>query len=381
MPTVAITDIAIRAFTLPEKGQVTYWDKGIKGFGLRVSQGGSKTFIAMYGAHRQRTTIGRYPIVTLAKAREQAKRILAEHTLGKLTVTPVTFEDAKERFLKDKARKRAEGTVHEYRRLLECHFNLSHVQLSAVTQQELHRRIYKLDNTPSEQNHAHTAIKVFLNWAVKHGYIEHNPLAHHSLPNTPTSRDRVLTDTELAEVYRKALAYPYPYGSIVSLLILTGQRRGEIATLQRLWLHEHEQTIIFPKEATKNRREHTIPCEERAHAVIEDVPKLGNYLFPARRSHVRGKATTIFNGWQKAKIDFDETLEDVAPYTLHDLRRTFSSTHAALGTPIHITEKLLNHVSGTVSGVAAIYNRHSYIEEMREALSNYEAHLHTLTSD
>ena len=100
-----------------------------------------------------------------------------------------------------------------------------------------------------------------------------------------------------------------------------------------------------------------------------------NYLFPAIRSHVRGKPTTTFNGWSKAKRDFDATLENVGPFTLHDLRRTFSSTLAAFGTPIHVTEKILNHTTGTLSGVAAIYNRHTYMDEMREAITKFERYI------
>jgi integrase len=80
----------------------------------------------------------------------------------------------------------------------------------------------------------------------------------------------------------------------------------------------------------------------------------------------------VVNGWSNLKTRFDRSVDGVAPWTLHDLRRTFATNLAALGTPIHVTEKLLNHVSGTVSGVAAIYNRHAYIDEMRAAISNWE---------
>ena len=84
------------------------------------------------------------------------------------------------------------------------------------------------------------------------------------------------------------------------------------------------------------------------------------------------------NGWSNLKTKFDKSVEGVAPWTLHDLRRTFATNLAALGTPIHVTEKLLNHVSGTVSGVAAIYNRHAYMDEMRAAVANWEMRLATL---
>ena len=114
-----------------------------------------------------------------------------------------------------------------------------------------------------------------------------------------------------------------------------------------------------------------------------DIPIFVEFLGMNRRirirSHVRGQPTTIFNGWPKAKTALDKKLEGVAPYTLHDLRRTFSSQLAALGTPIHVTEKFLNHVSGTLSGVAAVYNRYSYAEEMSTAMVNHEQHLQRLT--
>jgi integrase len=87
-----------------------------------------------------------------------------------------------------------------------------------------------------------------------------------------------------------------------------------------------------------------------------------------------------FAGWGRAKENMNKVV-DIEPWTLHDLRRTFATMHAEIGTPIHVTEKLLNHSSGTLSGVAGIYNRHTYLEEMRAAVTNYDAHLtHLLNS-
>jgi integrase len=110
-------------------------------------------------------------------------------------------------------------------------------------------------------------------------------------------------------------------------------------------------------------------------SIIKDLPEMGEFVFPARVSNVHGKQTTTFNGWGHAKRDLDATLENTEHYTLHDIRRTFSSTLARKGAPIHVTERLLNHVSGTISGVAAIYNRHTYLDEMRLAQAQIEAHL------
>jgi integrase len=116
-----------------------------------------------------------------------------------------------------------------------------------------------------------------------------------------------------------------------------------------------------------------MPYGDLAARVFGNLPQAGPYLFPSRSE--RG---TVFSGWGKSKERFDKDLAQVEPYTLHDLRRTFATTHAKIGTPIHVTEKLLNHVSGTISGVAAVYNRHSYMEEMRAAVTAYDVYLENI---
>ena len=109
-------------------------------------------------------------------------------------------------------------------------------------------------------------------------------------------------------------------------------------------------------------------------AILERIPRESEYLFPASRAKARGKLTTSFNGWSKSKETFDKGCE-ISPWTLHDLRRTFATNLAALGTPIHVTEKLLNHVSGTTGGLVGIYQRHAYADEMRTAMLTWEKRL------
>lgn len=375
MPKATLTDLTIRGLAPPATGQLTYWDKTLAGFGLRVSQGGTKSFVVMYGASRQLATIGRYPVIKLADARAEAKRILAQHTLGKHRVKNITFDEAKQMFLAASAAKNKPRTTSDYRRLLDRHFRLGRTMMGDIPQHDIMRRVNKLSDRPAEQNHAFAVVKIFFRWAKRNHYIESNPLADLPMPAAKRSRDRVLSSQELAEVYGKALAYTYPFGPIVALLLLTGQRRGEIGALEWSWIDRPNRIITLPSSLTKNKREHTFPYGAMVDEILDGLPETEDFLFPASRVHVRGKPTGSYNGWAKTKPKFDATLEGVAHYTLHDLRRTFSSTLAALGTPIHVTEKLLNHVSGTVSGVAAVYNRHSYLEEMREAVTAYEQHL------
>lgn len=364
---MSLTDAQIKRLKVPEKGQKTYFDDALSGFGVRVSQGGTKTFIALCGPKRKRHSIGRYPNMSLAEARARAKKIQAEFALEspiEIARPMLSFDDARRMFLADSEKRNRPRTFDEYNRLLHRHFSFKG-NLDAIDRHQLVQALDKLKATPSEQKHAFVAIRTMMNWCCKRGHIDASPVPPLTFKTVP--RDRVLTSDELRAVWLRADGYGYPFGSIVKLLILTGQRRSEVTNLRRSWLED--DAITFPAEIIKNAREHTIPMGDMTKALITDLPERTDLLFPSRLND-----ETPFNGFSRAKRTFDREL-DIEPYTLHDLRRTFSSIMAKLGTPIHVTEKILNHASGTISGVAAVYNRHSYQSEMREAFSAYESYL------
>jgi integrase len=161
------------------------------------------------------------------------------------------------------------------------------------------------------------------------------------------------------------------------LLLYTGQRRGEIAHLEWDWIAEN--TITLPSTITKNKRTHTFPYGQAVGDLLESIPRLKDcpYVFPAAKQV--SSRTTVFNGWSRAKTALDAEC-GVTDWTLHDLRRTLSSGMASLGVPQVVVEKLLNHVSGgTQSPIAQVYNRHAYMDEMREAVLKWETHLANLT--
>jgi integrase len=355
---VRLTDLLIKKIASPEQGQKTYFDQSLPGFGVRVSQGGTKSFVVMFGARRQLKTLGRYPDVSLSVARKEAKRVLADSSRYELMRHPtISFSDAKERFLSDAAARTRKRTIDEYQRLLTRHFKLEK-SLRSVSRQDVMQVVERLRDTPSEAKHAYVAIRTMMNWCVKQGLLDQSPVP--SMVLKTEARSRVLSDNELTQVWMRAKEIGYPYGTIIQLLILTGQRRGEIAALRWDWIDE--ESITFPASITKNGREHRIPLAPVAKSLLASLPRSGELVFPSRFGD-----QSPFNGWSKAKRNFDQSLQ-IAPYTLHDLRRTFSSNLARSGVPIHVTEKLLNHVSGSISGVAAIYNRHSYWNEMSSAL-------------
>jgi len=340
----------------------------------RVSQGGTKTFVLVHGKDRRRTSLGRYPIIGLADARAAAKRILAERTLGKHQAPRQTFKEALDAFLTYHEANNRPGTTSEVRRILTKQFTSLHRhQLAEVTTHDLTRITDRMmeGGHPSAANHAHMAVRNYLHWCVRRRLLQHSPLEGLERPATIASRERVLTDEELCRVWWAADRTAHHFGVIVKLLILTGQRRGEIGSLQAGYITDN--SICLPSEMTKNRRTHTFPIGPTAAAILSSNTTTGTTtVFPAR-----GKPTQPFNGWSKAKAQLDQKAQ-IAPWTLHDLRRTYATGLQRLGVKLEVIEALLNHVSGTRAGIIGVYQRHHYQDEMREAVERWENHLRTI---
>jgi integrase len=366
MPKQSLSDALVRSLPVPEKGQCDVWDTSLPGFGVRVSQGGSKTFIL--NVSNSRRTIGRYPVLSLAEARTEAKRMLAEKTLGKLRPQALSFPAAVKLFLDEKRNARRANTVSDYEYYLDRFFDFKG-QLADVTHGEIVRRLDRIKSA-AMYNHALASVRGFFNWCQKRRYISDNPVMGISARRTKT-RERVLTDAELKRIWTACNDHtnqlPASFRRIVKLLMLTGQRRSEVAAFAGEFFADKLCTL--PAELCKNGNEHTFPLGQLASEVIGNAgPGL---LFPAR-----GR-TTPFNGWSKSKAILDEESE-TSDWTLHDLRRTFATNQAKLGTPIHVVEKLLNHITGTTGGLVGIYNRHTYQAEMRKAVELWEDHLSTI---
>ena len=368
-----LTDLAVKRLPVPEKGQKDYRDDLIKGFSVRVSQGGSRTFYVMHGRSRTRIKIGVYPIISLSQARKRAKEILAEKTLGRNRPKDIAFNDALTQFL-DNYTARKPRTIKDTTAILNRHFlSLRQERVGDITTEQVARIIDRLRNKPTTARHALAAIKMFFSWAVGRHYLLKSPCETLKAPQKPFPRERVLGPHELTTFLSTAQATPYPFGPILLLLILTGQRRSEIGALK--WEYISGDTITLPSEITKNNQIHTFPIGAWTQEVITTIPRrnVTSYLFPPW-----GDRDKPYSNWSNPKETFDKKCP-IDPWTLHDLRRTFSTNMAALRVRQEVTEKLLNHISGgAVSQIARIYNRHTYFEEMAEALAMYENHLATL---
>jgi integrase len=371
-----LTDIAVRALK-PSGKQMKVWDTSTPGFGVIV--GKSKSFFVMYGRQRTVKILGRFPDTPLAAARTAAKKLLV-HTPA--DTASLTFAQTLDLFLNSHCESIRTRTKYDYQKALKRHFlpKLATKRLDEITTSEVTDIIDRLvKETPSEANHAFMYARTFFRWAQKRRYVVRSPLDGLSLPTKSTARARVLADAELKAIWESSEGCGQ-FGAIVKLLILTGQRRGEIAALRSDWIRN--DTITLPQEITKNGRRHAFPIGATTSALISSVLSSGKkshesssvILFPAR-----GSTSTPFSGWSKCKVDLDKACR-VEGWTLHDLRRTFASNMGALGVRLEVIEKLLNHQSGSFAGVAGIYQRYDFFAEMKAAIELYDAHIRNLVS-
>ena len=373
-----LTDISLRKLKSRTE-QYAVFDDHLPNFGVRVGTTGKLSFIVMYrvDGKRKRDTLGTYPIISLAEARSLARQRLAELVLGDAGSVgseigkSVTFADAVTDFLKlHCAVRNKPRTSAETERLLKRHWlpRLEEKKVVEVSPQDISAVLDVLMETPSEALHALAAIRKFFNWACQRHLIERSPCERIEINVRPQARTRALSLEELVIAYRAAEAHGYPYGTIVQLLALTGQRRGEIASLRWSYINEKERLITLPASLVKNNRQHVFVYGELVDGILKKLPRLGDMLFPAR-----GCDDRPFSGWGKAKRGFD--LAAGLDFTLHDLRRTWATRAADLGVHPWVIEAHLNHVSGVVSGVSAIYNRYSYVKEARGAVQIFDQRL------
>jgi len=260
-----LEDAAVRALKPPLKGQKLYRDTSVPGMYVRVSQGGSKSFVLVRGAERQFITLGRVGVITLAQARTEAKRQLAEFTLGKVRPHSIRYEHAVELFLADKARARRPATVADYkRRLGRLNFKC---KLAEISHQEAARRLDRF-TAPSERSHILVAGKVFFEWCRKRRYITENPLYGLSKPKH-TPRKRVLSEDELSRIWA-ATEDPILPNQITRVLLVTGQRRGEVEQWLPAFLTGDLLTV--PETVTKNSREQLLPLGPLALQLLATFP-------------------------------------------------------------------------------------------------------------
>jgi hypothetical protein len=218
------TDMTLQKLPIPADGQKLYSDDALPGFGVKVSLGGAKSFILTVGKQRQRITIGRYPIVTLAQARERARTILAERQLGIVEKPSPIFKAVRVEYLAQRDDRLRSSTRRADGYLFKLFDGFSQKKMADISAENIEDIIKELDAT-STRHHAFLRVKGLFAYAVKRGYIERSPVDRLDCPPVEEPRERVLTPNELRKVIVTARQYPHAYGTIIELCAITGQRR------------------------------------------------------------------------------------------------------------------------------------------------------------
>lgn len=347
------------------------WDSSLKGFGVRAGSQ-SKTFIVLVASGR-RKKIGRYPLITLAQAREAARKVLAHKALGSLVPKHTAFDEARDEFLADCKGRLRPTTLRLYTHHLTRHFPFKRKSIGDVRPLEILRALKPL--SPSQKEHAFRIGRTFFTWCSNNHLIERSPMEKMETPPKGKARERVLSDEELKRVYKQASKRKTALERLIWLMLHIGQRPGE--TMKLKWSYIEPDRITLPGEITKNGRTHTFPISKATYETLQTFPAESDYVFPPARSHVRGKPVETMTANSNIRQPFYKATK-TSGWTLHDLRRTCATAWEQLGVRVQVTEAFLNHVSGTKAGIVGVYQRHSYFKEMQEALELWERKLETL---
>ncbi len=359
MPKMLLTDMSVRALKGSDKHQ-KFFDTKTPGFGIRVGKK-AKTWICMRGRNRELITIGKYPDLSLADARAEAKKLLS--TTPEPKRAPLTFATARTTFLAEHYKDAAPRTKYNVTKLLERHFKtIEQTQLADLDDTDIKGCLDKLSATPSEQLHAYRAVRCFLRWCTRppRRYLKHSPMEGYEPPSVDRKGTRILTDDELKAVWNASASYPH---SVLRLMILWGTRNTETCVLERAWASDGVLTI--PGAVTKNGRDHAVPVLPLALAQLDAMPEQERYFFRSRW----GDAHLSVTGLAKAQREVKKA-SGTTGWQIRDLRRTFRSNMARLKVPREVCEVLINHAPPVLD---EIYDRYDRLEEKREALAKYES--------
>jgi integrase len=397
---VKLTKRVIEAAEPADRDQYL-WDAEVKGFGIKITPADRKVFVFQYrmggrGSKTERYTIGAYRSpYTVDNARGEAVRLLAEVKAGRNPAEPRRTKRRSEpnqawlfgELATEFIERHAKPNTRDWRK---TKYLLKHDVLPfwstrparEITRQDIIELIDRVADRGARvhANRVLAAVRVLFNWALSRGVIEASPAAGVKAPGAETVRERVLSEDELCEVWRAADATPYPFGPFFKLLILTAQRRDEVAGMRWPEIDETRALWVIPGERAKNGRAHEVPLSGPAIDILRAIPRLdgSDLVFTTN-------GQTAINGFSKAKARLDRAsgvgLADRDKWRVHDIRRSVTTFMAQMGIAPHVVDKLLNHVSGSIRGVAAVYNRHAYTDERRRALDAWAQRLAAIADD
>ena len=406
-----MTDAAVKKLKAPaDAPRCEYWDTTTKGLGLRVSRTGARSWVMIVRSLKagewtqQRVTLGTYPAVSLADARKAAVEARTRAEQGQdpadgtkaqrkalETASRNTFAAVRDEFLLKyrgrQQRRPAPRTLAEIKRVLSSDLFAAWTDrpLAEVTRRDVLDVLDVLVERGAEvmANRTLAYLGMLCAWAIDREIIKADPTDAIKKPGAEQSRERVLSPVELRAIWQAAAPAQANHGDlfegIIKALMLTGQRRDEVAGMR--WAEIDGATWTLPAGRTKNHREHVVPLSAPVLAILaarkaeqEEMRMRTEFVFTS-------SGPRPFNGWSKSKARLDSRA-NVAKWTIHDLRRTLATRMAEdLRIPPHVIEATINHVSGSRGGVAGTYNRALYLDERKTALDAWAGYVLRLVGE
>ena len=422
MANMKITKRAVDAAPIRAAGDVYYWDTELRGFGLRVTPRGVRSYVVQYrlpGRPARRTTIGIHGSPWTAETAERkARAILFDVRQGS---DPVLAERKRARAAVDLEFSRYDETFadlylktgwgdrwSEAKRQLELHVvpHLKGRSLPELERYEIAAVINRLRDRPALARNTHGVLRKLFAWAVDQGDLAKSPIC--AAPPTVKARKRVLTPDEVVAVWQSSFGLNRPMGEFVRMLVITLQRRNEVAEMPWSELSQANAMWRLHGDRAKNDTDHLVPLSSPAVELLDrmamgPVIKAGATAkpWPHKGFVFSTTGSTPISGFSKVKARLDALMVPVlqkladdradalgepreiihlTPWRLHDIRRTGTTQMQALGVPIEVTEKVINHRSGETAGIRGVYNLHAYSDEKRKALDAWARYLERLIS-
>ena len=373
-----LTDLAIRKAELKAE-RYELRDAMVRGLGVRISPSGTKTWFVMRRVNGNpiRVSLGQYPEVGLSEARLKAAEAVRQLREGKPArqAQPSLFEEILEEWLeRDQGRNRSASNV---RNALSNHAlpYLKGKAVDEVQRADILRLIDRLveKGACTQANRVLAYLRRLFNWCVERDLIAASPVSGIKPRVRQGSRDRVLSENELGSVYKRSRDIDYPFGPIVQLLILTGQRLREVAHMRWSEVDLDQSIWMLPADRSKNGKPHAIHLSSEARRILAAIPQVmdSGWVFTTTG---RGPVS----GFSQAKKRLDKA-SGVSDWTFHDIRRSFATyLTEKLGVSPVVVDRILNHVSGTVTGIAAVYQRGQYLSDRKEALQVWSDYIQNL---
>ena len=397
MATGRVTAEVVNALQ-PAERAYCLWDDKLAGFGVKVTPKGGKAYVLQYRMGGRGSKVRRYTIGTDAQFKPLQARAEAERQLIRVRQGVDIADEKKQRqrvavelafnkfapaFCDDTLKIAWPKSWQQAKAALNLHAipALGDKPLPSITASDLRQLLAKLDKHPATRRNVFAILSYMFNRAVDDGLLSVSPLAGIKAPPQVAERTRTLDDDELRWLWVAAELEAEPYRSIVRHLMLLGQRRSEVAALPWVELSRSRAEWHLPKERAKNGSENVIPLTAAAIARLDALA--GGERWPRRGLVFPSAKATAPSGFSKVKRRLDDRMRtaaqkaggDLAPWKLHDLRRTVATNMQRLRVPFEVIEHLLNHRERTRTGIGKVYQTHSFKDEKLDALLRWEARL------